>query len=64
VLPVLPALNLDPTKGVDLATLKLDFERRYVDAALACTGGNKEKAASLLGMDGAALRKALRERLA
>jgi len=49
---------------VDLATLKLEFEKRYVDAALACTGGNKERAASLLGMDGAALRKALRERLA
>jgi len=60
----LPTLDFDPDRGVDLATLKLVFEKRYVDAALACTGGNKERAASLLGMDGAALRKALRERLA
>ncbi len=39
-----------PTSGVDLDALLADFEQKYLQLALATTGGNRTQAAKLVGM--------------
>lgn len=52
-----------PPDGINLKARLLQVEWEYVSAALRTSGGNRERAARLLGMTGHAFRKALRERL-
>lgn len=55
------ALEL-PEDGINLRARLLQVEWQYVSAALRRTGGNREAAARLLGMEGHTFRKAMRER--
>lgn len=48
--------------GVNLKALLNQIEKSYYEEALKRAEGNREKAAGLLGLNGAAFRKALRER--
>jgi len=52
-----------PADGLDLKALLTNIEKSYYEEALERTGGNAEKAAKLLGVQGPAFRKAARERL-
>lgn len=52
-----------PDDGVDLKAVMYNVEKEYYEQALERTGGNAEQAAKLLGVQGAAFRKAARERL-
>lgn len=51
-----------PEEGIDLKAFLYQMERSFYEQALKQTGGNREKAASLLGIRGPAFRKALKER--
>ncbi len=51
-----------PDEGMNLRGFLHQVEQKYYEEALELAGGNKEKAAGLLGINGAAFRKALRER--
>jgi DNA-binding NtrC family response regulator len=51
-----------PPSGVDLRTLLAQLEDRFIDQALARTGGNKNRAAELLGMNRTTLVEKLRRR--
>jgi two-component system response regulator PilR (NtrC family) len=52
-----------PEEGLDLDALLFQIERGFYVEALERTGGNAEKAAALLGLNGPAFRKAARSRL-
>jgi DNA-binding NtrC family response regulator len=52
-----------PADGLDLKALMNNLEKSYYEEALKRTEGNAEQAARLLGLNGAAFRKAARERL-
>ena len=52
-----------PPEGLDLRALLHDMEKSFYQDALVKTNGNAEQAARLLGINGAAFRKAARERL-
>jgi DNA-binding NtrC family response regulator len=55
--------NLDlPPTGVDLRSLLAQLEERFIDQALQRTGGNKNRAAELLGMNRTTLVEKLRRR--
>ncbi len=55
--------NLDlPAAGLDLRLLLSQLEGRFIDEALARTGGNKNRAAELLGMNRTTLVEKLRRR--
>ena len=54
-------LDLPPT-GVDLRSLLAQLEERFIDQALQRTGGNKNRAAELLGMNRTTLVEKLRRR--
>jgi len=51
-----------PLAGVDLRTLLAQLEDRLIGQALARTGGNKNRAAELLGMNRTTLVEKLRRR--
>ena len=51
-----------PKEGMNLKALLGQIEKRYYEEALERADGNRERAAGLLGLNGAAFRKALRER--
>jgi two-component system response regulator PilR (NtrC family) len=51
-----------PPAGVDLRTLLSQLEDRLISQALARTGGNKNRAAELLGMNRTTLVEKLRRR--
>ncbi|MFQ3621403.1 MAG: RNA repair transcriptional activator RtcR family protein [Spirochaetales bacterium] len=51
-----------PETGMDLKTYLNQVERAFYSEALRKAKGNRERAASLLGLQGAAFRKALKER--
>ncbi len=51
-----------PEEGMDLRAFLYQAERSYYEQALRKTGGNREKAALLLGINPPAFRKALKER--
>ncbi len=51
-----------PEGGMDLRAWLYAAEREFFREALARAGGNRERAAALLGLNGPAFRKALRER--
>ena len=51
-----------PDDGMNLKALLSQIEKRYYEEALERAEGNREQAAGLLGLNGAAFRKALRER--
>lgn len=51
-----------PDGGINLKAFLYQVERSYYEEALRRTGGNRERAARLLGMNPPAFRKALRER--
>ncbi len=51
-----------PAEGLNLKALLFQVEREFYDQALKRAGGNREKAARLLGINPPAFRKALRER--
>lgn len=51
-----------PAGGVNLKALLFQIEKEFYQQALARAGGNREKAAGLLGLNGPAFRKAMRER--
>ncbi len=51
-----------PEEGVNLKAILWDIEKGYFEEALRMSGGNRERAAKLLGMSGHAFRKACRER--
>ena len=51
-----------PASGVDLRMLLAQLEERLIDQALARTGGNKNRAAELLGMNRTTLVEKLRRR--
>ena len=51
-----------PDEGMNLKALLHQVEKQYYEEALKLAGENREKAAGLLGLNGAAFRKALRER--
>jgi DNA-binding NtrC family response regulator len=55
------SLDLPPT-GVDLRMLLSQLEERFIDQALQRTGGNKNRAAELLGMNRTTLVEKLRRR--
>jgi DNA-binding NtrC family response regulator len=55
------SLDLPPT-GVDLRSLLAQLEERLIDQALQRTGGNKNRAAELLGMNRTTLVEKLRRR--
>jgi two-component system response regulator PilR (NtrC family) len=55
------ALDLPPS-GVDLRLLLSQLEDRFIDQALARTGGNRNRAAELLGMNRTTLVEKLRRR--
>ena len=52
-----------PEAGLDLKALLFQIEQSYCVEALRAAGGNREKAARMLGLNAPAYRKALRERL-
>ncbi|MCK4515814.1 MAG: sigma-54-dependent Fis family transcriptional regulator, partial [Spirochaetaceae bacterium] len=52
-----------PADGLDLRAVMHNLEKAYYEEAIERTGGNAEQAAKLLGLNGAAFRKAARERL-
>jgi len=61
--PELDAGPLDlPLGGVDLRTLLADLEDRLIGQALARTGGNRNRAAELLGLNRTTLVEKLRRR--
>ena len=61
--PVVPGIFADlPSDVLNLKTLLYEVERQYYSKALEAAGGNWEQAARLLGLQGLAFRKALRER--
>lgn len=51
-----------PAEGLNLRAYLFQAERRFYQLALERAGGNREKAAQLLGLNAPAFRKALRER--
>jgi DNA-binding NtrC family response regulator len=51
-----------PPSGVDLRSLLAQLEERFIDQALQRTGGNKNRAAELLGMNRTTLVEKLRRR--
>lgn len=51
-----------PAGGMNLKAFLFQIEKDYYTEALTRAGGNKERAAELLGLNGPAFRKALRER--
>jgi len=51
-----------PDEGLNLKALLYQVERSYYEEALRQAGGNRERAARLLGMNPPAFRKALRQR--
>lgn len=51
-----------PQQGLDLKALLYQIEEHFYSQALDRTGGNREQAAGLLGLNPPAFRKALRER--
>jgi two-component system response regulator PilR (NtrC family) len=51
-----------PAGGVNLRALLFQIEKEFYQQALKRAGGNREKAAGLLGLNGPAFRKAMRER--
>ena len=51
-----------PQDGFNLKAMMYQIEKSYYEKALEKAGGNKEKAAKLLGLNSPAFRKALRER--
>ncbi len=51
-----------PDEGINLKALLYQTEKELYQQALAKAGGNREQAARLLGLNGPAFRKALRER--
>ncbi len=56
-------LKIDiPDEGLNLKALLYQIERDFYEAALKKAGGNRERAATLLGINPPAFRKALRER--
>ena len=52
-----------PADGLDIRAVMHNLEKAYYEEAIKRTGGNAEQAAKLLGLNGAAFRKAARERL-
>jgi DNA-binding NtrC family response regulator len=60
--PLRPPAAEIPEEGVDLKAILYDLEKQYYEKALESAEGNREKAAALLGINGPAFRKALRER--
>jgi DNA-binding NtrC family response regulator len=52
-----------PPSGPDLKALLFQIEQSYCAEALRAAGGNRGKAACMLGLNAPAYRKALRERL-
>ena len=59
----IPKLTLSlPESGVELRALLFQIEKHFYGQALRLVEGNKEKAATLLGLNAPAFRKALRER--
>ena len=61
-LPPLPAPTPGALKSMNLAGLLRDIEAAYIDAALAQTAGNRQAAASLLGLQRTTLVEKLRRR--
>lgn len=57
-----PAEVSIPENGIDVKAVLYDLEKRFYEEALKKAEGNGEKAAKLLGINGAAFRKACRER--
>lgn len=51
-----------PPEGMDLKAYLFQIEKHFYDEALRRAGGNREQAAKLLGLNGPAFRKALKER--
>ena len=51
-----------PATGVDLRELLTELEERYISEALARTGGNRNRAADLLGLNRTTLVEKLRRR--
>jgi DNA-binding NtrC family response regulator len=51
-----------PPEGMDLKAYLFQIEKHFYDEALRRAGGNREQAARLLGLNGPAFRKALKER--
>jgi DNA-binding NtrC family response regulator len=51
-----------PATGVDLRTLLLQLEEKLIGQALERTGGNKNRAAELLGLNRTTLVEKLRRR--
>jgi DNA-binding NtrC family response regulator len=51
-----------PASGVDLRTLLLQLEEKLIGQALERTGGNKNRAAELLGLNRTTLVEKLRRR--
>lgn len=60
--PLVPLTPGIPDEGVDLNAVLFEIEKQYYEEALTKSGGNREKAARLLGLNGPAFRKACRER--
>ena len=52
-----------PEDGMDIKAVFHNLEKSYYEEAIKRAGGNAEQAARLLGLNGAAFRKAARERL-
>lgn len=52
-----------PVDGMDAKAVFHNLEKSLYEEALEQSGGNAEQAAKLLGLNGAAFRKAARERL-
>jgi sigma-54 specific flagellar transcriptional regulator A len=59
--PVEVPSKLEP---MDLAALLRDIENKFIDAALAQTGGNRQAAATLLGLQRTTLVEKLKRRFA
>lgn len=63
--PEAEGLSFDlPAEGLDLKAYLYQIEKYFYELALSRTDNNGEQAAKLLGLNGAAFRKALRERFA
>lgn len=60
--PLVPVNPGIPDDGVDLNAVLFEIEKQYYEEALKKSGGNREQAARLLGLNGPAFRKACRER--
>ncbi len=52
-----------PAGGINLKAILFQLEKRFYEEAIKKAGGNMEKAAGFLGLNGPAFRKAARERL-